>query len=75
MSLGKEKFRKMMSFRKICSLFIVNRQSTCQSQMFKRDQVIYHSAGLFSTNQILLGKFIFLGSLTVSEVDQDAVWW
>lgn len=60
MSLFKEK--EMMSFRKIWSLFIVNRQPTCQSQMFKREQGYLspeNTTGLLSTNQILLGKFKF----------------
>lgn len=70
MSFCKEKVKKMMSFRKICSLFIVNRELACQSQMFKREQgfllllfcffkSFYHSTELFSTNQILLGQLKF----------------
>lgn len=64
MSFCKEKVKKMMSFRTICSLFIVNRELACQSQMFKREQgfllllfcflkSFYHSTELFSTRFFL----------------------
>lgn len=55
MSLCKEKVKKMMNFRKVCSLSIVNRQSACQPQMFKGEQGYLSQC----TNQILLGKLTF----------------
>lgn len=77
MTLCKEKVMKMMGFRKICSLYIVNRQSPCQSQMLKRHQSIYHSAGLFNPKPFLENSKspYTSGSLGISEVDQGAVWW
>ena len=56
MTLCKEKVMKMLGFRKICSLYIVNRQLTCQSQMLKRHQS-YLSQCWIVQHQTFLGKF------------------
>lgn len=73
MSLCKEKVKKMMNFRKVGALFIVNGQSTCQPQMFKEEQGYLSQCWVVRHQPDPSGKVHIpytSRSLRISEVDQ-----